>query len=753
MKRSTTAGEVPTVPPVTAVTLNQFTPTDIFEGEFFLNSADDLLWIRTENGILPISLSGTSGTTVVPQLVQVLAEGNYTGGYDIIVNSGDTIVFSGLSTGTTTTFLGLDGSGNTIAVTGTTGGSGTSGTSGSSGTSGTSGADGTKGDSGTSGTSGSSGSNGSSGSSGVSGDALWTSGTSIGTVATVEGNHTLIYSQYDLVSGTGNTLNRYASSVYGNRLIFGSNNVSYGTNHLVGGISNTVSGSNYSFVYGVLNNVDTAFGRAFIFGEYNSVTGTTVGYGNTIFGRNNSINQCFTSFIQGYYNTISDSSYSGIFGGSGHTISSVDNTVILGGKNITGITDDMVYVPNITIVSATTGTSIANLGIDSTGKVITTTGGTASTLEDVLTAGNTTGANDISVDIGYKVAGETGGNWVRPETADGYLELNTDTELTIVGITSGVTDVFLSYDPDTKFVRYQEAPTSGGDTLFKSGSGLNSVVNVYYASGDTASPNSLLIGGTGNTISSTLANQSVIAGYNNQITSTNKSNGIFASESSYISSNSFTSAIVASESSYITNGWYSFVQGRQNFINNTGSYPSAILGASNCSISSSNPCVVIGGYQNNITNTSDSSIIAGRSNTLNGGGCCGGNHIVGGEGNAINNSPGDKNIILAGESNTIRSGADTSSILVGSSNTISSSNRYNTIINSQSSTVTGTTSGATMIGTVSRSADRNDCLFVENLKLFNYNNLDFANDSDAAAGGVVLGQVYHTSGTLKIRIT
>jgi hypothetical protein len=613
MKRSTTAGEVPTVPPVTAVTLNQFTPTDIFEGEFFLNSADDLLWIRTENGILPISLSGTSGTTVIPQLVQVLSEGNYTGGYDIIINSGDTIIWSGLSSGSTTTLLGLDASGNTVT------------------------------------------------------------------------------------------------------------------------------------------------------------------------------------------------------------------TTVLGG------TQD---------------------------------------LEDVLSYGNTTGANDISVDIGHKVIGESGGNWVQPETADGYLELNTDSELTIVGITSGVTDVFLSYDPDTKFVRYQTGGTgsagsngssgssgvngtsgssgtsgadgtkgdsgtsgtsgsngstgasgtsgssgsaglngssgtsglsgvngtngtsgsngsagasgtngtsgsngsagatgasgtngtsgtsaAGGASPFISGSGLNSVVNVYYASGDTASPNSLLIGGTGNTISSTLANQSVIAGYNNQITSTNKSNGIFASESSYISSNSFTSAIVASESSYITNGWYSFVQGRQNFINNTGSYPSAILGASNCSISSSNPCVVIGGYQNNITNTSDSSIIAGRSNTLNGGGCCGGNHIVGGEGNAINNSPGDKNIILAGEANTIRSGADTSSILVGSSNTINSSNRYNTIINSQSSTVTGTTSGATMIGTVSRSADRNNCVFVENLKLFNYPSLDFANDSDAAAGGVVLGQVYHTAGTLKIRIT
>ncbi len=114
MKRSTTSGEVPTIPPITATTLNQFTPTDIFEGEFFLNSIDDLLWIRTENGILPISLSGSTGTTVTPTLTQVLFEGNTTNGYDIEVSSGDTIVYDGLDTGTTNRILGLDNSGNTI---------------------------------------------------------------------------------------------------------------------------------------------------------------------------------------------------------------------------------------------------------------------------------------------------------------------------------------------------------------------------------------------------------------------------------------------------------------------------------------------------------------------------------------------------------------------------------------------------------------------------------------------------------------
>jgi hypothetical protein len=37
VKRTAQTGQVPTVPPVTAVTLNQMIPTDLFIGEFYLN--------------------------------------------------------------------------------------------------------------------------------------------------------------------------------------------------------------------------------------------------------------------------------------------------------------------------------------------------------------------------------------------------------------------------------------------------------------------------------------------------------------------------------------------------------------------------------------------------------------------------------------------------------------------------------------------------------------------------------------------
>jgi len=58
-----------------------------------------------------------------------------------------------------------------------------------------------------------------------------------------------------------------------------------------------------------------------------------------------------------------------------------------------------------------------------------------------------------------------------------------------------------------------------------------------------------------------------------------------------------------------------------------------------------------------------------------------------------------------------------------------------------------------MLSCSGRTATRDTATFVENLVVFNYANLDFANDGAAASGGVVLGQVYHNNGALRIRIT
>ena len=115
IKRTNETGSVPTIPPLSAITLNQFTPTDIMIGEFFLNQVDDLLWIRTENQIISIPLGAMSAIT-----------GNFE------ITSGQTWTNLHSQTGTTNTYidwnnsnvqeLTLTGSTNIFFVNGNAGG-------------------------------------------------------------------------------------------------------------------------------------------------------------------------------------------------------------------------------------------------------------------------------------------------------------------------------------------------------------------------------------------------------------------------------------------------------------------------------------------------------------------------------------------------------------------------------------------------------------------------------------------------------
>lgn len=91
-------------------------------------------------------------------------------------------------------------------------------------------------------------------------------------------------------------------------------------------------------------------------------------------------------------------------------------------------------------------------------------------------------------------------------------------------------------------------------------------------------------------------------------------------------------------------------------------------------------------------------------------------------------------------------------LMNGVSNTLNSSGNHNNILNGSGNSITGSTEYATMLSCSGRTATRSSATFVENLVVFNYSGLNFADDTAAAAGGVVLGQVYHTGGVLKIRI-
>ncbi len=102
-----------------------------------------------------------------------------------------------------------------------------------------------------------------------------------------------------------------------------------------------------------------------------------------------------------------------------------------------------------------------------------------------------------------------------------------------------------------------------------------------------------------------------------------------------------------------------------------------------------------------------------------------------------------------GKNHTI-SGGQWGGIFGGIGNSISSGN-YNSILGGENNSITGGTN-VSMIGCSGRTATRSTATFVENLVVFNYAGLNFVDDTAAAAGGVVLGQIYHNNGALRIRI-
>jgi hypothetical protein len=80
-------------------------------------------------------------------------------------------------------------------------------------------------------------------------------------------------------------------------------------------------------------------------------------------------------------------------------------------------------------------------------------------------------------------------------------------------------------------------------------------------------------------------------------------------------------------------------------------------------------------------------------------------------------------------------------LLGGEGNTFNSTGKYNNMFNGSGNTIGGSYSGVSMLSCFGRTATRNNATFVENLVIFNYSNLNYADDTAAAAGGVVLGQV------------
>ena len=163
------------------------------------------------------------------------------------------------------------------------------------------------------------------------------------------------------------------------------------------------------------------------------------------------------------------------------------------------------------------------------------------------------------------------------------------------------------------------------------------------------------------------------------------------------------------------------------------------------------------GYDNNV-------IIGGINNALR----RGVRHtMIGGNANDLysQGSNGTDSVTLGGNGNTDLSwkgatiAATTSSnngrlncaIITGVSNTINNSSNQSAIIAGTSNTMSHDTS--VILGGNGQSSLQDNEVVMPNVRITNYASLNFTDDTAAAAGGVQLGQLYHTSGAVKVRIS
>ena len=210
-------------------------------------------------------------------------------------------------------------------------------------------------------------------------DSIIGSDTTLSSIISSENSQIINNSQECFLGGGMNNIINYSTSAVilggtnhsilsGNSsIILGGNNndiqarpgSDLGQASILGGSGNciidTTSDSDRSFIIGGINNDIN-----------NSVDSIMLGT-----ALSDIINSSFGGFILGGNNLLVDSSnYSGMIGGNGNVINNADRSVVLGGQNITGTTDDTVYVPNLNIGTVGGGTPINNLGIDSIGNVV-----------------------------------------------------------------------------------------------------------------------------------------------------------------------------------------------------------------------------------------------------------------------------------------------------------------------------------------------------------------------------------------------
>jgi hypothetical protein len=263
----------------------------------------------------------------------------------------------------------------------------------------------------------------------------------------------------------------------------------------------------------------------------------------------------------------------------------------------------------------------------------------------------------------------------------------------------------------------------------------NAIQNEYETTTQVAGTLQMVIGGNANAIQSTNAPSTVIVGGNGNTITTRHNNKGFGTAMLGGNGNTIGSSedTIANFGSVIVGGNASKNNG--NFCGILAASSSLIryAGDPNNSITSA---VIAGGNENTISNIGNFCFIGGGQSNL-----CQmfSSAVIGGGSNQITNT-----------ATTVASSTRFAAIIAGSGNTLAMSNN-SVIVGGQNSTITNRTN-VVMLGTSGRTATTNNATFVEDLVIFDYPSLNYIDDTAAAAGGVVLGQVYHNNGALRIRI-
>ena len=115
---------------------------------------------------------------------------------------------------------------------------------------------------------------------------------------------------------------------------------------------------------------------------------------------------------------------------------------------------------------------------------------------------------------------------------------------------------------------------------------------------------------------------------------------------------------------------------------------------------------------------------------------------------------------ISAASNSITAGAvncdnfDGDQVAIIGANTCVSTNNDNSVIAaSVSSSINSGLSQVAVIGCDSYTATKSNSVYVPELVITNYSSLNFSGDTAAAAGGVILGGIYHDNGALRVRIS